>query len=151
MAPRNKKKSSDDSPKPERKKLRSSEPDLKITVGERENTVVHWYHSQVMATHSQYIDTMLASPMKESNTYEINFPDIEPKVWDSIMKFVSDPVAIRDMTVEDVMLVATAYDQYDFATGLQCCDRVLLDCFQKVCKYCDDKPSDLDLLIDAFL
>jgi hypothetical protein len=55
------------------------------------------------------------------------------------------------MTVEDVMLVATAYDQYGFDTGLQCCDRVLLEYFQKVCKGRDERPSDLDLAIDAFL
>jgi hypothetical protein len=79
MATDNPRASSDDSQGPERKKLRSSEPDLKITVGEKETSVVHWYHSPIMANHSQYIDTMLASPMKESKTYEISFPGIEPK------------------------------------------------------------------------
>jgi hypothetical protein len=136
---------------PETRKLRSSELDLKITVGEKENTVVHWYHYQIMANHSRYIDTMLASPMKESNTYEISFPDIEPEVWDSMMLFVSDPVAIRDMKAEDVMLVATAYDQYDFDTGIKCCDRVLLEYFQKVYETRDERPSDLNFAIDAFL
>ena len=88
--------------------------------------------------------------MKESETYEISFPDIEPKVWDLMMKFVSDPLTIRDMTVKDVMLIATAYDQYDFATGLQCCDRVLFEYFQKVCKT-RGKPLELEFLIDALL
>jgi hypothetical protein len=42
----------DDTMKPERKKLRSSEPDLKISVGVNDDTVDYWYHSSVMATHS---------------------------------------------------------------------------------------------------
>jgi hypothetical protein len=103
-----------------------------------------------MANHSHYIDMMVVSPMKESETYKISFPDIEPKVWDSIMKFVSSPVAICDMYVEDVMLIATAYDQYDFAMGLEWCNWVLLEYFQNVCKT-GDKPLDLEFLVNAFL
>jgi len=70
----------------------------------------------------------------QTTTYEISFPDIEPKVWDSMMKFVSNQVASRDMRVADVMRIAKAYDQYDFATGLECCDRVLLNYLKRVYK-----------------
>jgi hypothetical protein len=78
---------SDDGMKPaERKKtpLRLSDPDLKISVCEEPNddAVDYWYNSIIIANHSQYIDAMLATPMKESETFELSFPDISPATWD---------------------------------------------------------------------
>ena len=73
---------------PSPKKLKSvSDPDLKILIGDKffGEEEVHYYHSVVMAHHSNYIDTMLASPMKESQSHEIHFPDIEPKTWKKMM------------------------------------------------------------------
>jgi hypothetical protein len=142
--------------KPERKRLRSSEPDLKITVGGgstctgaggTSEAVEYWYHSSVMATHSNYIDTILATPMQESKTYELSFSDIAPFTWDLMMKFLEGPVAGRLMKTEDVMEVAHAYDQYDFPKGLELCDHVLTEYFKGM----KTTPNDLDVLIDAVL
>jgi len=64
---------SNDEPSPQ--KLRSaSEPDLKVVVGE-ERAVFH-LRSVILATHSDYVDDLLASPMSESVTRELSFPDI---------------------------------------------------------------------------
>ena len=150
----------DEQLKPERKKIKSSEPDLKITVGgnhtttdggdvesQNKHAVEYWYHSIIMANHSNYIDAMLATPMKESKTYEITFPDIAPNTWDSMLKFLEGPVAVRLMTAKDVMEVAPVYDQYDFPQGRELCGHVLKE-------YFEDKEkivSDLDAFIDAIL
>jgi len=92
---------------------------------------VYWYHSIIMATHSKYIDTMISGPGIECSRtpYELNFPEIEPDVWDAMMKFVSDLSAARGMTVADAMMVAEWYDKYDFEEGLRLCDKVLADFF----------------------
>ena len=145
----------DDTMKPERKRLRSSDPDLKITVGggstagagENSEAVEYSYHSSVMATHSNYIDTMLATPMQESKTYELSFPDISPATWDLMMKFLDGPVAARLITAKDVMEVAHAYDQYDFPKGRELCGHVLAEYFKTM----KTTPGDLDFLIDAIL
>ena len=103
----------DDEPsKPVRKKLKSCEPDLKTTVDgdvEGSDAVDFWYHASVMATHSNYIDTMLASGMKESNTYEVSFPDIAPATWESMIKLFGQFLTGHPVLVKDVMEVAPWY------------------------------------------
>jgi hypothetical protein len=156
----------DETLKPERKKLKLSAPDLKITVGgrgsltaadggdvdvnEKEHAVEHWYHSIIMANHSTYIDTMLASSMKESKTREISFPDIAPATWQSMMKFLDNPLALRLMTVGDVMELAPLYHKYDFPKGLELSGHVLKEYIQAA-KKADHAPDDIDFLVDAIL
>ena len=140
-------KDDDGAMKPGREKLRSSDPDLKISVGADDEAVDCWYHSNIMANHSNYIDTMLATPKKESKTYEIKFPDIAPSTWELMMTFLEGPVAaVRLMTIEDATEVAPVYDQYDFHLGRELCDQVLKEYFQ-------DKKilSSLDCFVDAVL
>jgi hypothetical protein len=102
-----------------------------------------------MATHSNYVDAMLATPMKESKgCYEISFPDIAPSTWESMLRYLEGPMEARLMTVEDTMEVAPLYDKYDFGNGCRLCDQVLLkEYFQ------DNKKilSNLDCIVDAVL
>jgi hypothetical protein len=100
-----------------------------------------------MANHSNYIDTMLATPMKESKTFELSFPDIAPPTWDSMMKFLEGPVAVRLMTAKDAMEVALEYDQYNFPQGRELCDQVLKDYFQDKKKIL----SNLNCFVNAVL
>ena len=81
----------------ERKRLRSStaEPDLKVVVGAGDDTVTKWYYSQTLASKSKYIDTVLSTPMSESQTKTISFPDIQPNIWDKMMLFLDSPLAVR--------------------------------------------------------
>ena len=120
---------------PESKKIRSSEPDLKVIIGSDEaekeeagadgeddaeqkpRVVTKWYISQTLATKSMYIDALLAAPMKESESRTITFPDISPDTWDLMIRFVDDPVAARRMKPEDVVRVAKFYDKYEFSGG----------------------------------
>jgi hypothetical protein len=142
----------DEALEPARKKLRSCEPDLKITIGGDVggiNAVDYWCHASVMATHSNLIDTMLSSGMKESNTYEVSFPDIAPATWESMMKFLDKPLAVRLMTVEDVMEVATGYDRCDFPAGRELCSHILAEYIHALSA--EEPPDDLDFCIDAIL
>jgi hypothetical protein len=136
----------DDAMEPERKKLRLSDPDLKISVGGNGEAVDYWCHSSVLATHSNYIDTMLATPMQESKTFELSFPDIAPSTWEAMMKFLEAPMA-RLMTIEDAMEVALEYDKYDFRKGRQLCDQVLTEYFEDKKKIL----ADLNCFVDAVL
>jgi hypothetical protein len=132
---------------------RPCKPDfLKITVGDalEDGTGAvkdYYYHSITMAGHSNYIDTMLASGMKESNTHEISFPDIAPATWDSMMKFLDDPLAIRLMTVQDVMEVAPWYDKYVFLKGRELSGHILTEYISKGMPIFED----IDIFLDAIL
>jgi hypothetical protein len=57
-------------PKP--KRLHSAEPDLGVFIGAKKKEYRH--HSQIMASFSSFIDTMLATPMRESQSLQISFP-----------------------------------------------------------------------------
>ena len=72
----------------EAKRLRSSEPDLKVILGTGDNESVLLYHSQTLASKSKYVDTMLSVPMKERDEYVISFPDISAETWEQMMKFI---------------------------------------------------------------
>jgi hypothetical protein len=137
---------------PANKKLRSSEPDLVVVVGDEEKE--YHYHSQVMAAHSKVIDAMLSSSMRESQTGRIKFPDLSAKVWESMIYFLHPPAA-RQMTVQDALQVAAAYDKYDFCAGVECCDQVFVELFRTLMPHgqydLKKKPDDLNQLIDVFL
>jgi hypothetical protein len=92
---------------------------------------------------------MLANEMKESTTREISFPDIAPATWESMMKFLEQPLAGRRMQATDVMEVAPFYDQYDFTAGRELCDHVLAEYFKAMRELM--VPDDLDFFIDAVL
>ena len=137
---------------PDTKKIRSSEPDLKVIIGSEEaekeeagadgeddieqqaGVVTKWYHSPSLAAKSKYVDALLAAPMKESESRTITFPDISPDTWDLMMKFVDDPLAIRSMKPEDVVQVAKFYDKYEFSGGRSLCDTILAEYFKSVFK-----------------
>eukprot|EP00527_Entomoneis_sp_CCMP2396_P005771 CAMPEP_0198152674 /NCGR_PEP_ID=MMETSP1443-20131203/60790_1 /TAXON_ID=186043 /ORGANISM="Entomoneis sp., Strain CCMP2396" /LENGTH=316 /DNA_ID=CAMNT_0043818775 /DNA_START=185 /DNA_END=1135 /DNA_ORIENTATION=- len=101
-----------------------------------------------MAQQSKYIDVMLASPMKESQTNEISFPDIDLDTWDMMMKYLNASEA-RRMTVEDVLVVGEYYDQYDFVQGRLLCDQVLLEYFQGSKQQENEMSLDVDTMVEA--
>lgn len=120
----------DDPPKKEPssvlRPLKSCEPDLEIVVGS-EKEVFH-YHSAIMASYSDYIDTMLASPMRESSTMKISFPDISPTVWRKMMSFL-EPGGTREVKIEDYGEILPFFDKYNFKIGIDLCDEIYSDYF----------------------
>jgi BTB/POZ domain len=110
------------------RKLRSvSAPDLKIIVGNGGDQQSHYYHSLLLAFHSDYVDAMLASPWTESKSRELTFPDIHPAVWKKMLELLQDPMKGRKMTIEDALQVFPFYDKYQFPKGIQLCDQLFYE------------------------
>ena len=160
---------------PESKKLRSSEPDLKVIIGSDEaekaaagaddekdddeaekqqpSVVTKWYHSQTLAAKSKYVDALLAAPMKESESKTITFPDISPETWDLMMKFIDNPIACRGMKAHDVVKVAKFYDKYEFTDGTVLCDVILEEYFKSIHDNMYERKKnvapDVDFIVDS--
>ena len=128
--------------------LRSSDPDLKVVLDSGKDQVTKWYYAPSLANKSKYIDTMLSTPMKESDTRTITFPDITQEFWDAAIEFIDNPVAARRMEASDVLNVAKFYDKYEFVDGTNLCDCVLLDHFEHLGVDETKLSVDVDLLID---
>lgn len=90
------------------KRLRSSEPDLQIILGNGDQLMCR---SLLLTNKSHYIDTMLSTPMREQETRTITFPDISPEIWKKMNHFLDDPLASRDIGIRDVLDVALLYDK----------------------------------------
>ena len=111
---------------PPLKKLRSTfDPDVTVVLGDEEQET-RQHHSVVLARHSEYIDTMLASNMIESQTRRLTFPDIPTSVWDTMMRCLEDPVASRKMTADEAVTILPFYKKYLFPKGVDLCESVLI-------------------------
>jgi len=135
------------------KKLRSSEPDLKVILGSGDDQSILWYHSQALSLKSKYIDTMLAVPMKEQREHVISFPDITSETWEQMIKFIDDPIAVRQMNVQDALSVIEFYDKYEFEAGRNLCSHIISDYLKFNSLYDMEKKGtlDLDLIIDLVI
>ena len=134
-------------------RLKSSAPDLKIVILYGDYVCTRWYYSRVMAMHSNYIDTMLATRMREGKTLELtltDFPDDRPVcVWDIMVDFVTDPSKACDMTLQHALMVAETYNQYDFLQGRCLCDKVVLKYMESLKQQERDETLDIGVLVDA--
>jgi hypothetical protein len=120
-----------------------SEPDLEVTVGTGETREVYMYHAVVMALWSEFIDRMLTSKMKESQTKKITFPDIVPSEWEAMVVYL-EPGNGQRPHVDEAKRLAKWYDKYGFHSGLAMCDRVIRDFIKS------DEYHDLGAKSDAF-
>lgn len=126
--------------------LRSSERDILVTVGSGDDTKEYRYHSQMVAILSEYVDRALNSGFRESHTKHLSFPDITPSTWEKMIDFVTNPVKIREMTVEDAFELVAQYDKYNFHSGVQVCEKIAVQYFSELS---DSGP--VDSLDDAVL
>ncbi|KAL7547371.1 hypothetical protein ACHAWF_010686 [Thalassiosira exigua] len=134
----------------EAKKLRSSEPDLKVVLGKGESQSVEWYHSQNLACKSKYIDAMLTAPMKEKEERTISFPDIDSETWQKMLDFLDNPLAARKMSARDAMELAPWYDKYEFGLGRELCEEVMSEFLstQSLNKEVQKHSLDIEFVID---
>jgi BTB/POZ domain len=114
---------------PPAKRLRSSDTDLTIIVGEGAQQKTYACHRQIMAMHSQYIDTILATPMKEQLTMTLTFPEIHPCLWEQMLGYLQPGVDPPSSTYE-ILRVLPYYDKYEFMDGIRMCDRWLASRFE---------------------
>ena len=99
----------------------------------RERTVVgskmvekeYKYYGLTLAKQSMFMDAHLVSERKEQGSRRIVLKDVTPKVFESAMKFLEDPLATRSMGLEDVELVISFYDKYLFEGGRTLCDHIV--------------------------
>jgi len=136
-------------PMPAPKRLKCSEPDLTLFLGTEEKPF-HCY-SNIMASHSDYIDTMLASPMVESQTLELRFPDIQPEVWVKMVDYLEDPFKAVEMTLKDSTELAPIYDKYHFKKGCLMCSHSIAKEFNELEVPYMPEQLELDHMIDLVL
>jgi hypothetical protein len=122
---------------------------------------VFWHYSQVLTSQSRYVDALISTPLaaaaaskkydrgeesKAANFTEITFPDISPCQWERMIKFLTDPVAARDMNKEDAIELFIPYDKYDFIQGIRLCGEILPSMFYEDWEVFKKHMNDLDLL-----
>jgi hypothetical protein len=112
------------------KKLKYSEPDLTVVVGSGDDQKTYIYHSVILAAHSDYIDTMLATPMKESETMKITFPDINPQTWEEIMEFITASNLVS-MSVDKAKRALPWFDKYEFRECKAACNEIFSHFLEK--------------------
>jgi len=103
------------------KTLRSTDPDLEVVLGAQQSTSVRCY-SVLLASYSEYVDTMLASNMMESTTMKISFPDIESKDWQQIMDIHVIGHA-STLAFQDSFPLVPILDKYGFRDAINFFDR----------------------------
>ena len=104
--------------------IRSSDHDLTIIVGEGEQQKIYEYHGQIMAMHSENINNMLATPMREQEKRTISFPEIDSAVWENMLGYLQAG-ALPPQTLDQVRAVLPFYDKYEYLSGLAIFDRML--------------------------
>ena len=123
---------------------------MEVTVGKGEK--LYRYHSFLLASQSDYVDTILPSPAARNEQLRgrISFPDITIDTWEKMLKFLS-PCDARP-TPEEMLEIIPFYDKYQFSYGLKYCDQLLSkrlprgnvswydysdhETFDKMCKEC---------------
>ena len=105
------------------RRLQCHAPNLEVTVGKSEK--LYRYHSLILASQSDYVDTILSSPAarNEQERGRISFPDITTDTWEKMLKFLSPCEVLPSL--EDMIEIIPFYDKYQFSYGLKYCDQVL--------------------------
>jgi len=106
------------------------------------------HYSVILATHSDYVDAMLSSPMAENETRALSFPDIEPVVWQKMLYLLEDPSKARRASVKDAMQTVMLYDKYQFPKGKKLCSDIFVDYFEQLDMI--ERP-DLETLVEVIL
>ena len=114
------------------KLLKSAEPDLEVVVGQGDDTRTYRHYSIVLASYSDYIDTMLSVPMREQETRRITFPDITPANFDKIMMMhqINGRRELRSFAnKEEAPVLLPLLDKYQFIDALGAWDALLAKLF----------------------
>ena len=110
----------------------------------KEGTDTRTHNPVLLANHSEYVDTLLANNMSETETRTLTFPDIEASEWDLMMDLLEDPCCSNEATVEEAKSVVHFFDKYHFHNGKVLCDHILSKHIQKMVK-----KKDLNGAIDT--
>jgi hypothetical protein len=109
------------------KRLRSSEPDLTLIVGEEE----FYHYSSILCNSCPYFDNMLSSSMREATEKRVTWSDKSPKEWLQVYKFL-DPSGNNDphqplaamITTRNALMLAPWFQYLGLDSLVQACDKV---------------------------
>lgn len=112
---------------PAAKRLKSCEPDLKVIVRYKDQDgksaeKEYDMHSVILANQSLFVDDNLSDGAKR----EVVF-DADLETFEFALKCLDDPIAANAMSPKDAAKFVQFYHKYDFAKGIQLCDRVFCD------------------------
>ena len=135
------------------KVLKSAEPDLEVVVGQGDDMRTYHHHSILLASYSDYVDTMLSVPMREQETRRITFPDITPKNWEKIL-MMHQLNGRRNLgsflNKEEAPVLLPLLDKYQFNDVLGACDALLADMFgRNLRKHSDNNTTTSGDLANA--
>jgi len=100
-------------------------PNLEVLVGP--NQQPFRYHAFILASQSDYVDTLLSSPaaMNERNQMRITFPEIEVQTWEKMVGLL-EPGGLRPYPkLKDLAEILPLYDKYQFKSGVKICDEMM--------------------------
>ena len=99
------------------------EPDLEVVVGP--NKRVYKYHALILASHSDFVDLMLSSPVavKARENWRVEFPDVSEELWEKAISYLGPRQ--KEPEIEDLLDLLSFYDKYQFHAGKQLCDEVM--------------------------
>lgn len=121
------------------KRIRTAPPDLTVLLGKDEKRVEAY--SQILAHRSVYIDNLLASGMKESQTMTIRFPEIEEDDWTKMQGLLEDPSWFHILTFQEAKKLVHFYDKYEFDQGKLLCALVI----ERELEICSDEKLFLEI------
>lgn len=109
-------------PTPERcpKRMRSSDPDVKIIVGNE--TFLHY--SILLSNASEYFDALLSSDFKEGTTKTIEWPEKLPEEWSMVYGFIGDP-ASATLDDDNVEILVPWFTELRMTGWLKKADQIL--------------------------
>ena len=109
------------------KRIKLSDPDLAVVCrsGDKEGTL--HYHSVAMALHSSYFDNLLTSGMQEASTKTVTLDDVDPNEFRLAIEILENPLKANKTTAQECMNVATIYNRFAFAKGLELVESILCD------------------------
>ena len=135
-------------------RLKPSEPDLWIVCKYEGKQETLRYHSVIMAYHSNYFDTLLASRMQESDTKKtVTLEDVDPDLFRQAVRSLEDPRKEASATAPDIMKAAPIYNRFEFSEGLKLAESVLGKFLQEETKRTGEPrtPPEKKLIGDSIL
>ena len=118
---------------PSQRRTRSCEPDLEVIVGSdtsaaatEETKKTFHCHSVILATHSTFFDTILATNMMERSQKVVHLPEELPETFRSALSYLDSPTKAHSLKLVDMMKVAPFYDKYGFDQGMALFETVFI-------------------------
>jgi hypothetical protein len=107
-------------------------PNLTVLVGPSQR--VFRYHAFILASQSDYVDTLLSSPaaMNERQQMKISFPEVDAAIWEKMIQLIEPGGLWPTPKLADLVEVLPFYDKYQFRVGLQICDTCVSDVLSRL-------------------